>query len=203
MKERPLIFDAESVRAISRGEKTQTRRVMKLQPIHGDMPEIVKERYKGCVVAAWQGESEFDGFECHCLQGQPGDRLWVRETYAIGAWGPDHDPEPETRYRAHNDRLPSCAKRWRSPIHMPRRLSRLTLRIEDIRIETIQQIKFKDILREGVGYIDEQKMRASFTGAAYQREWLKSRWDGINTKRGFPFESNPWVWVIEFRVVKA
>jgi hypothetical protein len=86
---------------------------------------------------------------------------------------------------------------------MPRRLSRFTLRIEKIHIETIQQIKFKDVLREGVGHTDEQKMRASFTGAAYQREWLKKRWDGINAKRGFSFESNPWVWVVEFRLVRS
>lgn len=202
MKEHPIIFDATSVLAISRGEKTQTRRVMKLQPKDGDNPKISEDLYNGCVVAQWAGESEFDYFDCHCPQGQAGDHLWVREAFAVGAWGPDHNPEPETVYRADRDKLPACAKSWRSPIYMPRRLSRLTLRIESIRIERIQQTKFKDVLREGVTHVDEQKMRASFTGAAYQREWLKARWDGINAKRGFPFESNPWVWAIHFRVVK-
>jgi len=203
VKERPIIFDAESVRAISRGDKTQTRRAFKIQPIKGDMPELEKERrYNGCVLATWQGESEFDGYEVHCPYGQPGDHLWVRETYAVGAWGPDHDPAPDIHYRAHHS-LPACAKKWKSPIYMPRRMSRFTLQIQDIRIETLQQIKFKDVLREGVGHTDEQKMRASFTGAAYQREWLKTRWDGINAKRGYPFDSNPWVWVVEFRLVRS
>ena len=81
MKKRPIIMCGSSVRAILAGRKTQTRRVMRIQPVMGDMPELSSERYRGCVVAVWVGESEFDGYECHCPQGAPGDQLWVKETW--------------------------------------------------------------------------------------------------------------------------
>ncbi|MGN6812666.1 MAG: hypothetical protein ACTHMP_17520, partial [Thermomicrobiales bacterium] len=87
-------------------------------------------------------------------------------------------------------------RHWRSPLFMPRRLSRLTLQIEEVRAERLQAISENDCLSEGYGWDAD---------AAYPntlpRAQFRVAWDQLNAKRGFPWESNPWVWVISFRIV--
>lgn len=114
MKERPILFSGPMVRAILEGRKTQTRRVAK---IHGygldDRPVF--------------GRSPF---------GEPGDRLWVRETFC-GSCVRD----PAYIYRA-TDENPShlFQPRWRPSIHMPRWASRLTLEVTAVRRERLRDI---------------------------------------------------------------
>lgn len=231
MKERPIIMSGSSVRAILAGAKTQTRRVMKLQPGSGSSPALGSERYRGCVVAFWGGESEFDGYECHCPQGAPGDRLWVKESWqavrvrreplsgvpldvveAVSA--PTELSDREIYYRAtyfgrDTDPL-KRGWRWRSPLFMPRRFSRLTLEITDVRVERLRDISDAGAIAEGFegelcDHLDPESMRIGCTDCM-NSGWLAPpwvgfhlAWDELNAKRGFGWETNPWVWVVEFK----
>ena len=184
MKERPIIFSGPMVRAILDGRKTQTRRVVKQQPSISSQSE-----------AAWWSDSEQRWLESRhmpvhwpCPYGQPGDRLWVRETWAKPGEVGDY-----TEYRADNDD-PLGAK-WRPSIHMPRHVSRLTLEVTGVRVERLQEIKPEEALSEGCG------MRGSSTDAPFNAiRDFKLLWDSINAKRGHSWESNPWVWIVEFEV---
>lgn len=88
--------------------------------------------------------------------------------------------------------------RWRSPIHMPRWASRLTLEITDIRVERLQTISEIDASDEGAGIYLANNPQWDGDPNCY-RKLYRLGWDVLNTKRGHPWQSNPWVWVITFR----
>lgn len=205
IKERPIIFSAESVRAIIDGRKTQTRRVMKPP--------------KGASLINVESDP------CPC--GVAGDRLWVRETtwidskpcssfggrselclrcfrddgtmaFETGEQGFSTGREPWTEWTPdlrREDYNLNRSLKFISPIHMPRWASRLTLEVVSVRVERLQEITPGDILAEAV----IPKM------LPYEHaidEWRRT-WDIINSKRGYPWASNPWVWVIEFHQLSA
>jgi hypothetical protein len=184
MKEKPILFSGEMVRAILEDRKTQTRRIMKPQPwTHPDTCEVyLGENLLRDVLADRVGV-------CRYL---PGDRLWVRETWR--KFG--HGANGQVEYRADYDDKPAPFIS-RSPIFMPRWASRIDLEITKIRIERLQKISAIDAHEEGIegliapGYCYDISPTADFA----------KLWDKINGKRA-PWESNPWVWVIEFRRVK-
>lgn len=174
--ERPILFSGLMVRAILRGRKTQTRRVVKRQP---DRHLFHLE----CLASGeWRDEEISLG---KCPYGQPGDRLWVRETFAnLGDYG--------ISYRADSD---AFGDTWTPSIFMPRSLSRITLEISAVRVERIDSITDSDAVAEGIAL----RGTTRFCGEA--RIEFKNLWDLINAKRGFGWNANPWVWVIEFRRV--
>jgi len=210
MKEHPILFSGPMVRAILEGRKTQTRRVVTPQPkLHGDEEEIVS--------AAWDA-----GFiDVKCPYGKPGDRLWVRENWAShfnqrfhaehGLSAPDFliDPatnEPLIVYAADrqfpmliNDEFMAEHGHiaWKPSIHMRRTASRITLEITNVRVERLQEIHRHDVQAEGLqcrhckGYSDNR------TGCTCVENFGKG-WDALNAKRGYSWESNPWVWVVSF-----
>ena len=176
MKEHPILFSGPMVRAILEGRKTQTRRVMKLNMDGGVYSEP------------------------RCPDGVPGDRLWVRETWADVRWmqEPEHFPNGVS-YRADcsADSLKLAEHygvRWKPSIHMPRWASRITLEVTEVRAQRLQDITEEDARAEGVncavgGFITTNPVNA-FHGL----------WDYINGKRA-PWDSNPWVWAVTFRRV--
>lgn len=183
MSERPILFSGPMVRAILEGRKTQTRRVVKgialdwLRP-DGFTPEFTASPENSL-----------------CPYGNPGDTLWVRET-----WGPF---EGGFIYRA--DEGPNVKPddgRWHPSIHMPRDASRLSLLIKSVRVERLQEISEADAFAEGVGhYVDSGAAgEATPDGARTAREWFAQLWDTINAK-SHPWASNPWVWVVEFEKI--
>ena len=164
MKERPIIFKGEMVKAILDGRKTQTRRVVKNVE---DLTVFFRDDKFGCPFK--------------CPYGKPGDRLWVRETWA----DVNTSEGPAICYRADGD----VQIIWRSSIYMPRWASRITLKILDIRVERLQDISEKDAIAEGIQPSDYAKPKAAFMRL----------WDSINAKKpGKSWKDNPWVWVIEF-----
>lgn len=203
VKERPILFSGEMVRAILAGRKTQTRRVMKPQP-PDDWRPICFAYYWPIVVDRHgedrDGEMIFGAYddECgfKCPYGGPGQRLWVRETwgYTTDYDGPYILDKRKALYRAdqHREIFPD---RWRPSIHMPHWASRITLEITEVRAQRLQEISHRDALAEGVAY-DVSKS----DGAPLDR--FRDLWNRINGKK-HPWESNPWVWAISFKQVDS
>lgn len=203
MAEHPILFSAAMVKAILEGRKTQTRRLVNppawaLPNPHRDqwgnwfwLHDDTRPNEEHLYAKTWPrsnvpiGSNPGPG----CPYGQPGDELWVRETWARD-WEVGENSRGEIPaamfYRA-TDELPS-GLRWNSPIFMPRWASRLQLVIRDVRVQRLQEIEEADARAEGV----EVTVREN--GAL---EPLRRLWDSINSKRA-PWSSNPWVWAITF-----
>jgi len=218
MKERPILFSGEMVKAILEGRKTQTRRVVKIQPCDGWHPEVGiyaptcidrhGEEYPGAEVFGASDENEGRV----CPYGQPGDRLWVRETlrrdpkaniwyYAAGKpedWvvvAPEN--HTESLVWAHHKEGDVCVS-----IHMPRWASRITLEITDVKVERVKNISEQDARDEGAGISLCEYPQWDGDPNCY-RMLFRERWNNLNAKRGFGWEKNPWVWVLEFKRVEA
>jgi hypothetical protein len=221
MRERPILFNGAMVRAILAGQKTQTRRAVKLphnNPLgqweastsggHGARDRkgnLVPEH--ACIWHTRTGEA------FSCPLGEPGDRLWVRET-----WSDEDLSSSEAYYRA--DALTTglmadeiAAIRWKPSIHMPRWACRLVLEITAVRVERLMDISRADSLAEGIHAYPHlwrdceyplpdvayepypgSKHRYSSPVAAFGALWIDTGGDG---------DSNPWMWVIEFKRIHA
>ena len=207
MRERPILFGSPMVQAILAGTKTQTRRVIKPHPDSRPAADFVG--------GVWHEEDEFgDSHPIRCPYGQPGDRLWVRETwarvprtaYAPPLTKPDpHDTDMSALYRAGFDRSDGGI-RWRPSIHMPRWAARLTLEVLRVWAERVQDITEEGARAEGV-----EPVMVDTGGQQPWGEWINQPdyiapfmdlWDDINDKRGFGWHKNPWVWVVEFKRVE-
>jgi hypothetical protein len=192
--ERPILFSAPMVRAILEGRKTQTRRVFKPER----MTWTADGRYQthsmrsGRMVETGSGPFHPNDWLHYCPYGVPGDRLWVRETWA--ACGSD------VRFRAdqrHPDDYPGANfQPWRSPIHMPRWASRITLEVTGVRVERLQDISEADAMAEGAAPV----LVPPDGGSAPHVEGFRELWESINGAGGW--DANPWVWVVEFRRIK-
>ena len=200
MRERPILFSGPMVRAILSGTKTQTRRVVKPQPVAD---------------ANWVGGGYWERNAATITQpiptrlcipdmtefgpcGQPGDRLWVRETFAEKL---AHTGRPMGwAYRADGERAEYELGngRWSPSIHMPRWASRITLEITGVRVERLQDISEDEARDEGAQswaaetVIDGNKYPSC--RAAFIELWRSTNSPGS-------WEANPWLWVIAFRRV--
>jgi len=212
MTDRPIIMSTESVKAILDGRKTQTRRVIKPQPYE----------YKETWVWAFRKEQlATQGFWLdHSPYGQVSQRLWVRETWAIrncgnrvsldkGTW-PEGFPIDRLEYIA-TDPAPippeladdSNAPHWwnkRPSLFMPRWASRITLEITGVRVERLQEITEEDAIAEGIDpraiYVKSKDWEENTWFSKEAFHWL---WDSLNAKRGYGWDTNPFVWAISFK----
>ena len=190
---RPIVFSAPMVRAILEGRKTQTRRVVSPQPppdaVWGENQAQQIDRF-GRVV-----------FPCY-PHGQPGDRLWVRETWATTEQSGDHPNDAYVVYRATDPDWETMEGwRWRPPIFMARSASRITLELTGVRVERVQDITTADVTVEGVDNGNSNPAMGK-RWENMQRMAFESLWDSLNAKRGHPWASNPWCWVLNFKVIK-
>ena len=214
-KERPILFNGPMVHATLSGQKTVTRRVIKIQP-HIDASgnfcvgsfnygqdlcgkPVTKHFISGC-----------------CPYGKPGDRLWVRETWYCDHFevqkGPYLQPadmhdldqsreDGELVYAA--DGLTPYEQEqpvWKPSIHMPRWASRILLEITDVRVERLLDITYEQAAAEGVHRGPLHEWCASDEGGAchkYPVPAFRDLWQSV----GGNWDANPWVWVVEFKRV--
>lgn len=188
MADRPIIMSGESVRAIMAGLKTQTRRVIKPQPLQGlGYMMGCEKRYVIQCGEDWPDDAR-DRVK---IPYQPGDTLWVKETWAATK---DRSVIIHRADSMFNDCLPEdLAWVWTSPISMPRWASRLSLLVTDVRAQRVQDISEEDAMAEG--------MESAWAYAAFSlRDRYEAAWNDINARRGFPFSSNPWVFAYTFEM---
>ncbi|AFQ50409.1 hypothetical protein [Burkholderia cepacia] len=206
MRELPILFSGPMVRAILDGSKTQTRRVMKLQPdARTTEVSVCRDQWMGIGPSGiGVGTSQWDPWRKSRFAADY--RLWVRETFAHMYRG---NTTPETRrdddvvYRADGFTPDEYVYgTWKPSIHMPRWASRITLKITGVRVERLQHISETDARAEGVT-IEEHLARGYCAGADRPPSIRAYRdlWDGLNAARGHGWEANPWVWVVEFQRV--
>lgn len=228
MKEIPIIFSGPMVQAIQDGRKTITRRVIKPQPGNA----IEKVRFDADY-NSWIDEAFDFVKNRKCPYGVPGDRLWVKEThYLWGTWEQYYDGDKQRwRFIDHTDvdhpvRYPAAeGKRFyqgpanggddyhcRPSIFMRREYSRIMLDVTDVRVERVRDITEQDAKASGISVLilqsedDHSAWYQSAPGvhqARNARVSFASRWDSINAKRGYGWSTNPWVWVVEFKVVSV
>lgn len=206
IKERPILFTGEMVRAILDERKTQTRRPVKPQPPkdHGKIlgPEMYSPLVYGRNGEEKPGKEVFGIYDdtgewgAKCPYGKVGDHLWVRETWAE-CKHVTINGSPTALYKStyiQPSKFPEFTPKWRPSIFMPRWASRIDLEITGLRAERIQNITEEDAIAEGI----EQKEPNNVVSAKYRFAQL---WDSINAKRGFGWDKNPLVWVIEFKII--
>jgi hypothetical protein len=196
MKEHPILFSGQMVRAILDGTKTQTRRVVKPQPVQ------VRISDEGCNVPMCLPPRQ--AFHMKFPYGMIGDRLWVRET-----WMPYYGLPGNITYRAdyrgnyvQEHRWPD---KWHPSIFMPRWASRITLEVLDIRVQRVQEISERDAEAEGISRVDlgtDERGRPVNKMILF-RLHFSVLWNSINAKRGYAWEVNPWVWAITFRRIES
>lgn len=191
MKERPILMTPANAQKCHDGTKTQTRRIVKLNHAgravragrnwHLDDPDAVKA----------------------CPYGQPGDRLWVRETFAL--WREGFDRRGHVIYRADmKDKAGEDFSRpdliglskWYPSIHMPRLACRTVLEITEIRVQRLQEISEEDAIAEGCQLTISFHESRTYTA----REQFLTLWESINGAGSWA--ANPWVWCVSFKKVQ-
>ncbi len=195
MKEIPILFSTPMVQAILDGRKTMTRRIVK------NIPEVthrVEQIGESLFEAHWgiPGNSLFlvGATEIKCPY-QPGDRLYVRETWRRYSRRSEctcyeycHCP-PDGTILYYADCGPDENK-WKPSIYMPKVAARIWLEVVSVRVERLQEITYEDCLHEGMwNYGTDVDTLAAF----------QELWQNLNAKRGYGWDVNPFVWVVEFK----
>ena len=217
---KPILFSTPMVQAILDGRKTQTRRVIKHTGNSMHYGKLLcdwglsEKPYMKDGLLYWELQTAVDDswvFEIKPKY-QPGDILWVRET-----WG--HIAHPNYNQGGYDEwfvykaskqgELPEDFK-WRPSIHMPREAARIFLKVTNIRVEKVQDITEDDVIAEGMNAgICQNCGKNSYPEPCGcenpQPEYIGAfayLWNIINKKRGYGWSKNPWVWVIEFERVE-
>lgn len=229
MREIGMLFSEPMVQAILDGRKTQTRRIIKPKPkplseiLPGRIPDVAAvmekfDRGRGVINVGKQILIP------HCPYGQKGDRIWVRETWAVAHYYCENtgDTWSEYLYRA---TAKDDNEKWRPSIHMPRFASRITLEIVSVRVERLREITADDCYSEGIfveppagcdpkkpdgwdGWSDARKneyaygqARATYIAQLHHCDLYvnayRKLWESIYGPASW--DENPWVWVIEFK----
>jgi hypothetical protein len=210
IKERPILFSTDMVQALLEGRKTQTRRVVKPQPQEHQLPISRATILDGSQTEVWllQREDATKKEVIKCPYGQPGDVLWVRESFASIDYG------TKTRYAFKaDDSLIKDQFKWKPSIHMPKSAARIWLKVTDVRVERVQDISAEDAMAEGLEFYcreNEDPLKHGLWKDYHSGRKIHltayasflSLWETIH---GVPTASNanPWVWVVNFEVLST
>lgn len=223
MNEQPILFSTPMVKALLDGRKMQTRRVITPQPKFVESScrwywEKALDVHGEPLVDASRHWWEYYGTSPY---GAVGDRLWLRETFCVGyAIGGGNftallfdgcENVRKVFYRATDDDEPDEPKRlWKPSIFMPRWASRITLELTAVRVERVQDISRTDAIAEGVCTDEWLEWRENALSVGLPEgsripdeiDEYAGLWNKLNFKRGYGWEVNPWVWVLEFKRVQ-
>lgn len=218
MRERPIRLSAHEVRALLAGTKTQTRRAFSERTM-----KMMRDAAALGEVSHFMAEGRLEKHDLAYIKqfspyGQPGEQLWVRESWAVGNiydsvppskicdWlspGTKHEKAPcGVAYPASGG---CVGLKARPSIHMPRWASRITLEITGVRVERLQDISEADAWAEGLetaeGELDEDAifaMARGMPGRTFEAAVpsFAVLWESINGAGSW--DANPWVWVVEF-----
>jgi len=214
---KPIIFSTPMVQAILEGRKTQTRRLFDPQFSTG-IPEG-KYRYDGIQEGIHAIELLHDGkpTENYYTCGNPkydyNNTLYVRETWT--GWDENvkflYRADTNMCEKARDDMISLFDVKWKPSIHMPKEAARIFLRVTNVRAERLQDISADDCIEEGIviEWSDELP-KPSYQSLAYSEKRVKpafikafaALWNNINEKRGYGWDTNPWVWVYEFERIE-
>lgn len=232
-KQLPILFSTQMVQAIMAGRKTMTRRIVKPQPNENgisfmknpplDWEQIYKEEWKPWKLETEEGES----ISLKCPYGQPGDILWVRETFAYTQFAFDksligigeYGIQGSEIYKSDEENSDWDGK-WKPSIFMPKDACRTWLEITNVRPERLQDISEEDAISEGIydGKMhfeelcnipknqiasDSKKWFDYFYSKDYRmtkaKHSFETLWQSINGEQSW--DANPWVWVISFKQI--
>lgn len=153
-------------------------------------------------------------YDVVCPHGQPGDVIWVKETFLGWYNSKDNSFSHVAAFRADGYEL-EPGEHWRPSIFMPRKGSRILLEIVSVRVERLNEITEADAKAEGISEpsdrMDSETRRNYDVVMAHDwgngptghyRTGYRLLWDSLNAKRGFGWDKNPWVWVIEFKLIE-
>ncbi|HDG9775858.1 TPA: hypothetical protein PGG59_004253 [Raoultella planticola] len=234
MKERGMIFNGEMTRAILDGRKTQTRRIMKVQPSEDLTPMNMaletdyKARWYTPGIVDKNGylqpstkevfgvADENEGYSCPF--GAVGDRIWVREAFRVHSLATDvatlvYKASERNSWTEQTHRVPvavcnkpATPEKWTPSLHMPRWASRILLEITDVRVERLNAISEEDARAEGIidgGCLNcgEPEPCGCANPEPDATDAFAYLWQSIYGQENW--NSNPWVWVIEFRIVAS
>lgn len=233
MKERGIIFSAPMVRALLAGTKTQTRRMLKVQPTRSDVTlhhtstrtasgllEFTARDRRGQAVHAFHVDKHSVIAEAVCPYGAPGDRLWVRETHCRFVVGEGMDrPVPEcVAYRAttaedgtfdyvdtRGQETSLKVTKWTPAIHMPRWASRILLEVTEVRAERLHEITREDAIAEGCGSGELQD--GTINGEPGRVAFFDPVYEYAHLWAAIngddSWKANPWVWAVSFTRVET
>lgn len=191
MKETGLILKAPLVRAILEGRKTQTRRIAK-SVRHPDLGSMYSP---GALVLEHEPQHVINRA---CPYGQPGDRIYVRETFS------QHPEWGQLAFRADGEEFEDAdgwlwEPKWQPSSQIPKELARIWLEVTGVRVERLQDISEADALAEGARFelasIDSVRIGAT----ASFLSGFRNIWEST----GGDWDANPWVWVIDFKVLST
>lgn len=208
---KPILFNTENVIAIEDGRKTQTRRVFPLKyypvdscvDLSGAVPEIRGE-YQ---FLRLKNGHEYGGpINCPC--GRAGEVLYVRETFQCEGTTTSYNDDgtilySETYY-AYKERTERMGwghqGKWSPSIHMPREAARIFLKVADVRVERLQDITDEGCEAEGID-LDSLYEIDKEVGFPNRKDLFEHLWNSINAKRGYGWNTNPFVWVYSFKKI--
>lgn len=229
--ERPIIFNTEMVKAILEGRKTQTRRVLKINgKIVTHPEERIKLQDDGVVYFSLNSMS--GPYKCPYSPGDIlwVRETWSYEEYNKDCGEPEgylykadyvNDKESEI-YRLEGIKNGMDIWKWRPSIHIPRKAARIFLKVKNVWVKRLQDITEEDAKAEGVEWLAEisayknylwhgsynvpknliELWPYQYSGYSSARDSFSSLWQLLYAKRGYGWETNPWVWVIEFEKLK-
>ena len=221
MKEHPILFSGPMVKAILDGRKSQARRVVRPQPNETKAAKYqvikVADYFTGCPQAGlayyWSNQGCWNSSESFKCRYQVGDKPWVQEIWGVApcynelrpselcltarqvSWKADDGTVGADTYHRNVDK-------WRLPVHMPKWAARIWLEITGIRVERVQDIDndWEDCLKEGV--VGKNEACCEVNGLHIKVLWkFRDHWNSLNKKRGFGYDENPWVYIIEFKKI--
>lgn len=204
MEIRPILFSTPMVQAILDGRKTQTRRTKGLQLYNQEPSRYMFNGFVDCM----QHISDLDfltEIQIKSPYGNPGDVLWVRESFHKQEMVLNSSRWNNYIYKADHF-LPESFK-WKPSIHMPKEAARLFLKITDVRVERLCSISGSDALAEGLEKHPDDQTGVHYKNYQYPNHFLitpkrafQSLWEHINGEESW--NKSPWVWVIEFERIE-